>query len=90
MRGFLVGRDRAELRERVTRLGEVIPGLSGLDPEQALAGIGQRFFVGTPEEIVAQMRPFAQAGVDLFMLQHFLMDDGDALELLAREVLPRI
>jgi hypothetical protein len=29
-------------------------------------------------------------GVQLFMLQHFLLDDRDALELLAQEVAPAI
>src|SRR5205807_2693575 len=78
MRGYLVGRDRAELLERFRRLGEVIPRLQGVEPEQALAGLAQRFFVGTPHELVAQMRPYAEAGVELFMLQHFLLDDAEA------------
>jgi len=36
------------------------------------------------------MRPNAEAGVDLFMLQHFLLDDAAALELLANEVIPAL
>jgi len=36
------------------------------------------------------MRPYAQAGVDLFMLQHFLLDDAAALELLAEAVAPAL
>jgi hypothetical protein len=29
-------------------------------------------------------------GVDLFMLQHFLLDDKDALQLLAADVMPAV
>jgi alkanesulfonate monooxygenase SsuD/methylene tetrahydromethanopterin reductase-like flavin-dependent oxidoreductase (luciferase family) len=47
-------------------------------------------FVGTPDEIVEQMRGWAKLGVELFMLQHFLLDDRDSLELLAREVISAI
>jgi hypothetical protein len=36
------------------------------------------------------MRPFVEAGVSLIMLQHFLYDDSDALELLASEVIPHL
>ena len=36
------------------------------------------------------MRELGKLGIDLFMLQHFLLDDSDALELLAREVLPAV
>jgi alkanesulfonate monooxygenase SsuD/methylene tetrahydromethanopterin reductase-like flavin-dependent oxidoreductase (luciferase family) len=44
--------------------------------------------VGTPNEVAEKMRAYSAAGVDLFMLQHYLMDDSDALELLASEVIP--
>jgi alkanesulfonate monooxygenase SsuD/methylene tetrahydromethanopterin reductase-like flavin-dependent oxidoreductase (luciferase family) len=90
MKGFLVGRNAGELRERAARAAEANPRLRGDDPDAVLAAARERWFVGTPEEIVAQMRPFAEAGVDLFMLQHFLLDDRDELELLAREVLPAL
>jgi hypothetical protein len=36
------------------------------------------------------MRHHASLGVDLFMLQHFLLDDSDALKLLAEKVLPAV
>ena len=50
----------------------------------------ERWFVGTPTEIVEQMRPYLAGGVDLFMLQHFVLDDAEALNLLASEVMPRL
>jgi len=90
MRGYMIGRDEAELRRRVRDLGEVIPRWQGVAPEQALEALRERWFVGTPDQVVEQMRPYAEAGVDLFMLQHFLLDDAAALELLANEVTPAL
>jgi alkanesulfonate monooxygenase SsuD/methylene tetrahydromethanopterin reductase-like flavin-dependent oxidoreductase (luciferase family) len=90
MKGCLVARDAAGLRERAMRMAEVVPRLRGDDPEAVLAAARERWFVGTPEEVVAQMRPFADAGVDLFVLQHFLLDEPDVLELLAGEVAPAL
>jgi alkanesulfonate monooxygenase SsuD/methylene tetrahydromethanopterin reductase-like flavin-dependent oxidoreductase (luciferase family) len=88
MSGFLVGRDQAELERRAARFAGFLPGMADTKPADVLAGLRQRFLVGTPEELVAQMRPLAEAGVSLFMLQHFLYDDSDALELVASEVMP--
>jgi len=90
MAPYCIGRDRAELRERVGRLAEVLVRLQGKDPDAALEDVGRRGFVGTPEEIVAKMRPFVDAGMDLFLLQHFLLDDTDALRLLSEEVVPAL
>jgi hypothetical protein len=36
------------------------------------------------------MKHHAGLGVDLFMLQHFLLDDADALKLLAERVIPAV
>jgi alkanesulfonate monooxygenase SsuD/methylene tetrahydromethanopterin reductase-like flavin-dependent oxidoreductase (luciferase family) len=90
MAGYLVGGDQGELRERAARIAQVIPGMAGDSPDDVVERLRQRFFVGTPPEIVAQMRPFVEAGVSLFMLQHFLFDDPDGLEVLASEVMPEL
>ena len=90
MAGYLVGRDESELRERAARFGRFLPGMADRSPEEVLADLRQRLFVGRPEELVARMRPFVQAGVSLIMLQHFILDDADALELLASEVVPEL
>ena len=47
-------------------------------------------FVGTPEQIVAQMRPFVESGVDYFMLDCGGFPDLTTLELLISEVLPAL
>jgi alkanesulfonate monooxygenase SsuD/methylene tetrahydromethanopterin reductase-like flavin-dependent oxidoreductase (luciferase family) len=47
-------------------------------------------FVGTPRQIVEQMRPFIDMGVDYFMLDCGGFPDLTTLELLVSEVLPAI
>jgi hypothetical protein len=40
--------------------------------------------------VVEQIRSYSALGADLFMLQHFLLDDRDALQLLASDVIPAV
>jgi alkanesulfonate monooxygenase SsuD/methylene tetrahydromethanopterin reductase-like flavin-dependent oxidoreductase (luciferase family) len=90
MTTYVVGRNHDELRERAVRMQQILPRLHGLDADGALAKLRESAFVGTPDEIVHQVGEYARLGVDLFMLQHFLLDDTDELELLAREVMPAV
>lgn len=83
MWGFLAGRDRGELRGHADRLRAVIPRYGDMDADGVLEAARGRWFVGTPEDIALQMRPYIEAGVSRFMLQHFVMDDRRALERLA-------
>ena len=92
MVSFIIGRNRKELRERALKAREMVPPprIQSSDPDQILEEQRGKWFVGTPAEIVEQMQGHARSGVQLFMLQHFLLDDRDALELLAQEVIPAI
>jgi alkanesulfonate monooxygenase SsuD/methylene tetrahydromethanopterin reductase-like flavin-dependent oxidoreductase (luciferase family) len=90
MATYIIGRDRADLRERAARLREFLPSLQKFDVDGAIAAVRERGLVGTPDEIADQIRRYAGLGVDLFMLQHFLLDDQDALKLLALEVIPAV
>ena len=92
MKGCIVGRDLDELRWRAGEIAGVVPPprLTGEDADAILDSARRRWFVGTPDEVAAQMRPYAEAGVDLFLLQHFALDDAASLELLAGEVAPRL
>jgi len=90
MVNYIIGRDRDELRERANQMRDVFPNLKGLSPDEVLNEVGKSELVGTPEQITEQIRKHAKHGVDLFMLQHFLLDDRDALKLLASEVIPAI
>jgi F420-dependent oxidoreductase-like protein len=45
---------------------------------------------GSPDELVERLRGLAQAGVERVMLQHLAHDDLAAVELVGREVIPRV
>jgi alkanesulfonate monooxygenase SsuD/methylene tetrahydromethanopterin reductase-like flavin-dependent oxidoreductase (luciferase family) len=90
MTSYLIGRDRTELRERAAQVSKIIPDLGGMTPDEVIEHRKHAWFVGTPEEIAERMRQVSALGVDLFMLQHFLLDDSDALKLLASEVIPAV
>jgi alkanesulfonate monooxygenase SsuD/methylene tetrahydromethanopterin reductase-like flavin-dependent oxidoreductase (luciferase family) len=90
MTGYIVGRDKSELRDRAGQVSKVVRPLSGMTPDEVIEDRREAWFVGTPEEIAEKMRKVAGLGVDLFMLQHFLLDDSDALKLLASEVIPAV
>lgn len=89
---YVIGRSQAELREKALRFahwrGE---DRDGLDPERVLEELRRRWWlVGTPREIVSQIRGWAALGIQRIMLHMFDLDDLDGLELMAREVLPAV
>ena len=90
MTSFLIGRDRDDLLRRAQQIGEIIPRYKGVAPDEVLKAAAESWLVGTPEEIAEQIRTRAALGIDLFMLQHFLLDDRDALRLLASDVIPAV
>jgi alkanesulfonate monooxygenase SsuD/methylene tetrahydromethanopterin reductase-like flavin-dependent oxidoreductase (luciferase family) len=90
MTSYIIGRDREEQLERAGKVREIIPSLGLMSPEEVLANRKDVWFVGTPEEVAARMRELSKLGVDLFMLQHFLLDDSEALEMLSQEVVPAV
>ena len=81
MTGLLVGRTRADHRASVARFMERTGG-SG-DAEAYLAPRRPRWVTGTPEEALAQLRAFRDAGAQRLLLQHFLPAELDQLDLLA-------
>jgi alkanesulfonate monooxygenase SsuD/methylene tetrahydromethanopterin reductase-like flavin-dependent oxidoreductase (luciferase family) len=90
MTGYIIGRNRSELLERAAQVSRVVQQLNGMTPDEVIEDRRHAWFVGTPSEIVEKMRGIAAMGVDLFMLQHFLLDDSDGLRLLASEVIPAV
>lgn len=90
MCSYLIGRDRDDLLDRAAQVRDVIPSLRNMSPQEVVENRSGPWLVGTPEEIAEQIREHSRLGVELFMLQHFLLDDSDALELLAREVIPAV
>ena len=78
MNGFVIGANRSELDERKAGLAEW-----GAEP-------GAAWIVGTPDEFIARLREYEAAGVEAVMLQHHLFRDEEAIELIAREVIPAV
>jgi alkanesulfonate monooxygenase SsuD/methylene tetrahydromethanopterin reductase-like flavin-dependent oxidoreductase (luciferase family) len=90
MTSYIIGRDRSDQLERASQVREIVPDLKSMSPEEVLVNRKGPWLVGTPEEIAERIREESKLGIDLFMLQHFLLDDSDALELLGKEVLPGV
>ena len=90
MTSYIIGRNKAELRDRAAQVSRVVQPLHGMTPDEVIEDRKHGWFVGTADEIAEKMRGIAAMGVDLFMLQHFLLDDSDALKLLASDVLPAV
>jgi F420-dependent oxidoreductase-like protein len=86
MVGTLVGADEAELRERIGRLAE----WQNRTPAEVQDSLGASGVVGTVDEAAEQLRELEAVGVQRVMLQHFLHDDVDAVELIGRELVPQL
>lgn len=70
MTGCLVGRDRADVRERLSAWRAA----TGLREEPQL--------MGTVDEVAESIQAFEEAGVSRMMLQHLLHEDVEMVELL--------
>jgi alkanesulfonate monooxygenase SsuD/methylene tetrahydromethanopterin reductase-like flavin-dependent oxidoreductase (luciferase family) len=90
MFSYLIGRDQAEVLARAEALKAIVPEYRALEPDQILSRAAARTLIGTPDQIATRMKTYTELGVTRFMIQHFLMDDDDALRLLIQEVGPRI
>jgi F420-dependent oxidoreductase-like protein len=86
---YLIGRNAAELRRRGEAMQQLIPSLAAHDPgavPDVLRADG--WLVGTPDQIIVQLRALADEGVERVMFQHNDQTDFDALALLAHDVMP--
>jgi F420-dependent oxidoreductase-like protein len=86
MTAVLVGANETDFRDRAERLA----ALRGMDADSLLPGLRNNGIVGTVEEAAERLRAYEQAGVRRVMLQHQLHDDLDAVELIGRELIPRV
>jgi len=85
MTPFAIGKSGAEVQDRIAAHCRMFPNLPATLAEWRTAG----YVVGTPAEVVDQLRAFEAAGVNRFLLQHNDLDDINSLELLAGQVLPQ-
>jgi F420-dependent oxidoreductase-like protein len=72
------GRDEAELARRAANIDR--------EPDE----LRESGVAGTPDEVVARLRAFADLGAERFYLQILDVDDLDHLALLAEEVMPHV
>ena len=90
MKGIYCGRDAAEYEARLRgvrlQAGNATLPLDALLDKQRQG----KAIVGTPAEVVEQLRAYEAAGVDEIMAQFLLVDDLDGIRVLADEVLPHL
>jgi F420-dependent oxidoreductase-like protein len=82
----LVGADETELRDRVARLAD----WQGSEPAQVLESLRATGVVGTVDQAAEKLRELEAAGAQRVMLQHLLHDDLAAVDLIGRELIPRV
>jgi alkanesulfonate monooxygenase SsuD/methylene tetrahydromethanopterin reductase-like flavin-dependent oxidoreductase (luciferase family) len=88
---FLIGRNDAELRRRIEAMQRLMPHLAPLNAAAVLETLQkEEWLIGTPKQIVDSLQALADEGVQRVMLQHNDQADFEALELIAREVMPAI
>jgi len=80
MAGVLIGRDEAEMKQRLTTLVGMVG--SGADEREWLDERLDRWITGTPEQARDQVRQFEAAGVERIMLQDLLPWDLDMIDLM--------
>ena len=81
-----IGRDAAEVARRVANARAVFPALP--DGEAAWRAAG--FLAGTPTQVVEDLQRWDGVGMQRVLLQMLDQEDIDALELFARDVLPKV
>ena len=81
-----IGRDAAEVARRVGNARAVFPALP--DGETAWRAAG--FLAGTPTQVVEDLQRWDGVGMQRVLLQMLDQEDIDALELFARDVLPKV
>lgn len=90
MKGIYCGRDAAEYEARLSAV-RLQAGNADLPLDELLDQQRQRHvIVGTPDEVVAQLRAYEAAGVDEIMAPFHDMSDLEGIRVLATEVLPHL
>ena len=89
MAGTLVGATEADVRRREAALLEAF-GDELEDGESWIEERRARWIVGTPEEARAQVRAFAEAGVERLMLQDFIPWDLDHIDAMGEALIGQV
>ena len=93
MAPVICGRDPTELDQRVSGMrrsmpnGDQLPLAALLDQLRAIL---PNPIIGSPEQVVEQIRAFERVGCEELMAQWFTLEDLAGLHLLAEHVLPQL
>jgi F420-dependent oxidoreductase-like protein len=87
MTGVIVGRDRDEL---LVKAGALAERRGGGDAEAFLKSVENEWVAGTVDEVVERLQRLEDASVERVMLQHLAHEDLETVEILGREVAPRV
>lgn len=89
MKAIFCGRDEAEYEGRL-RGPRANPANAELPQAALLEQLRTRSkaIIGTPQEVVAQLREYEAAGVQEIMAQFLVVDDFEGIRVLGKEVLP--
>jgi F420-dependent oxidoreductase-like protein len=89
MAAFLIARSDAEITDRGRALQVVVPSLAQVESSELPRTLLERgWLVGTPGQVIEQIRAYEEAGCQRIMLQHHNQTDLDVLQLIAEEILP--
>jgi F420-dependent oxidoreductase-like protein len=88
MTGVLLGADENDLREKARASMERWG--SPMSPEEVLERGRARGTAGTPEQLIEGLGRLEEVGVERVMLQHIRHEDLETVDLLGREVVPRV
>jgi Coenzyme F420-dependent N5,N10-methylene tetrahydromethanopterin reductase and related flavin-dependent oxidoreductases len=75
-----------ETREEVETILDEVPRFRDPDPDDPLASYNN--LIGTPEEIISELEPYRELGVDEIDIEFVDFPNTDGLELFANEVIP--
>ncbi len=81
-----IGRDADDVAKRIAAARAFFPAL----PADEAAWHAASFLAGSPERIVADLKAWEKVGIQRVLLQMLDQEDISALELFAREVLPKV
>jgi alkanesulfonate monooxygenase SsuD/methylene tetrahydromethanopterin reductase-like flavin-dependent oxidoreductase (luciferase family) len=88
MAGVLIGRNEEEMADRLAAAVKAFS--TGDDDSEWLEERLERWITGTPDEARAQVRRFAEAGVERIMLQDFLPWDLDMIDVMGEALVGQV
>ncbi len=81
---IIIGRTESELTARRTKVISIFPGV----PEDEAGWHGAGFLYGVPDRIRRDLQRWHDLGIRRVMLQMLDQEDVDAIDLIAREIIP--